>query len=93
LLVALDKNDGEEIWRIELKNYSWSSPVDIYDEDGIGYIIVCDSVGNMLLIKGSNGEILDKVNLGSNVEGSPAIFKDMVVVGTRGQKIYGIKIK
>jgi len=93
LLVALDKNDGEEIWRIELKNYSWSSPVDIYDEDGIGYIIVCDSVGNMFLIKGSNGEILDKVNLGSNVEGSPAVFKDMIVVGTRGQKIYGIKIK
>jgi len=93
LVIALDKEKGEEVWRIELNNYSWSSPVDIYTESGKGYVILCDSGGSMYLIEGITGKILDKINLGSNVEGSPAIFDDIAVVGTRGQKIFGIKIK
>jgi hypothetical protein len=36
---------------------------------------------------------LDKIPLQANIEGSPAIFEDMIVVGTRGQQIWGIKIK
>jgi hypothetical protein len=31
--------------------------------------------------------------VGANVEGSPAIYDDMVVVGTYAKKIYGVKIK
>ena len=93
LVIALNKRDGKEVWRIELNNYSWSSPVDIYTEEGKGYIILCDSGGSMYLIEGTTGKILDKISLGSNVEGSPAVFNDIAVVGTRGQKIFGIKIK
>lgn len=93
LVVALDKKTGTEIWRINLTNYSWSSPVAVYTEDGTGYIILCDSAGNMFLLEGTTGNVLDKINLGANVEGSPAIFENMIVVGTRGQRIYGIKIK
>lgn len=92
LLVALDKKTGEEIWTLQLKNYSWSSPVDIYTKEGEGYILICDSAGIMYLLEGTTGEILDRISLGSNVEGSPAVFENMAVVGTRGQKIYGIKI-
>lgn len=93
LVVALDKKTGTEIWRINLTNYSWSSPVAVYTEEGTGYIILCDSAGNMFLLEGTTGNVLDKINLGANVEGSPAIFENMIVVGTRGQRIYGIKIK
>ncbi|WP_242972862.1 PQQ-binding-like beta-propeller repeat protein [Anaeromicrobium sediminis] len=93
LLVALDKNTGEEIWRINMKNYSWSSPADIYTEGGEAYILLCDSIGNMNLIEGLTGKILDTISLGSNVEGSPAIFENIAVIGTRGQRIYGIKIR
>ena len=92
LLVGLDKSSGEEIWRLEMSNYSWSSPVDVYTEAGEGYLILCDSAGNMHLINGLTGQILDTIILGSNVEGSPAVFENMVVVGTRGQKIFGVKI-
>lgn len=92
LLVALDKGTGEEVWRIEIPNYSWSSPVDVYTEEGEGYLILCDSVGNMYLIDGLTGQILDTIKLGANVEGSPAVFENMVVVGTRGQKIFGVRI-
>ncbi|MFT9496107.1 PQQ-binding-like beta-propeller repeat protein [Anaerosolibacter sp.] len=92
LLVALDKSTGEEVWRLELDNYSWSSPVDVYTEEGKGYIVVCDSAGNMHLVDGLTGHTLDVIELGANVEGSPAVFDNMVVVGTRGQKIYGVRI-
>lgn len=93
LVIALDKSSGEEVWRLELTNYSWSSPVDVYTENGDGYIILCDSAGKMHLIDGLTGIVLDSISLGANIEASPAVFEDMVVVGTRGQKIFGIKIR
>lgn len=93
LLTALDKSSGEEIWRLELPNYSWSSPVDVYTKDGDGYLILCDSAGRMYLIDGLTGWVLDNIDLGANVEGSPAVFENMAVVGTRGQKIFGIIIR
>jgi hypothetical protein len=47
----------------------------------------------MFLIEGSTGKVLDQIPLNANVEGSPAVYDDMIVVGTRGQQIWGIKIK
>lgn len=92
-LIAFDKETGKEIWVINFDRYCWSSPVDIYTKDGKSYIIQCDSGGYMHLIEGNTGEIVDKIPLGGNVEGSPAVYDDMIVVGTRGQQIFGIKIK
>ncbi|TYQ15852.1 UNVERIFIED_CONTAM: putative pyrroloquinoline-quinone binding quinoprotein [Acetivibrio alkalicellulosi] len=92
-LIAFDKETGEEVWVLDMDFYSWSSPVDVYTKNGKSYIIQCDSGGNMLLIEGSTGKILDRIPLGGNVEGSPAVYDDIIVVGTRGQKIWGIQIK
>ena len=92
-LVALDKETGKEVWNYSMNNYAWSSPVAVYDEVGNAYIIQCDSAGNMVLLDGKTGTELDKVNLGSNIEATPAVYGNTVVVGTRGQKIYGITIK
>jgi outer membrane protein assembly factor BamB len=92
-LTALSKRSGETVWEIPFRYYSWSSPVDVYTPDGKAYIIFCDSGGYMYLIDGRKGTILDKVNLGGNVEGSPAVFGNMVVVGTRGMQIWGVQIE
>ncbi len=92
-LIAFDKETGQEKWVINFNNYCWSSPVDIYTKNGKSYIIQCDSGGYMYLIEGQTGQILDKIPLEGNVEGSPAVYDDMIVVGTRGQKIWGIKVK
>jgi len=92
-LIAFDKRTGKEIWKIDLDYYSWSSPVDVYTKEGKGYIIFCDSAGYMYLIDGKTGTILDKIILDGNVEGSPAVYENMIVVGTRGQHIWGIKLK
>jgi hypothetical protein len=46
----------------------------------------------MHLVRGTTGEILHQINLGANIEASPAVYGNMLVVGTRGQRIYGIEI-
>ena len=92
LLVALDKKTGSEVWRVKLNHYVWSSPLGIYDENGKGYIVQCDSDGNMMLFDGLTGELYDCVNLGSNIEATPSAFGNTVVVGTRGQRICAVKL-
>jgi len=93
ILVALDTDSGEVVWETTLSNYCWSSPVPVYTESGDAYVVICDSVGTARLIDGTNGEVLTTVSLGSNIEASPAVFENMFVIGTRGQRIYGIEIK
>ncbi len=93
VLVALDKQTGEERWVFEMKNYAWSSPVAVYAKDGTAYIVQCDSKGNIFLIDGKTGSVLHSINVGSNIEASPAVFEDTIVVGTRGGQIIGVKIK
>ena len=92
-MVALDKRTGNEVWVKNLENYSWSSPVDFLSDDGKTYMIFCDFAGDMHLIDPKNGEILDTISVGLNVEASPAIYNDMIVVGTYAKKIYGVRIK
>jgi hypothetical protein len=93
ILVALDKTTGAEVWRAKFDNYSWSSPVAVYTPAGKSYIVECDSVGNMFLIEGTTGKVVTSINLGTNIEASPAVFNDTIVVGTRGQQIVAVKIK
>lgn len=92
-LVAFSKADGNVIWECNFAGYPWSSPVVVYDQNGNGYLIQCNSTGYMHLIDGQTGTILYEFSLGSNIEASPAVFENTVVVGTRGQLIYGVKIK
>ena len=76
-----------------MDNYTWSSPVAVYGESGKSYIVICDSMGNVSLLEGTTGKVLSTVNIGSNVEASPTVFGDTIVVGTRGQKVYGLKVE
>jgi hypothetical protein len=92
ILVALDKQTGKEVWRMSHNHYSWSSPVAVYTPEGKSYIVLCDTVGQMFLVEGTTGKILHYISLGTNIEASPAVFDNTVVVGTRGQKIYAVKI-
>ena len=92
LLVALDKRTGAEVWKVRLNHYVWSSPLGIYDPDGNGYVVQCDSDGNMMLFDGLTGSLLDCISLGKNIEATPAAFGSTVVVGTRSQRICGVRI-
>ena len=93
MLVALDKKTGKEVWSRHLSTYSWSSPVDIQSSDGKTYAIFCDFAGNMHLFDPRTGKDLDVISLGRNIESSPAVYNDMIVVGSYAPKMFGIRIK
>ncbi len=92
-MVALDKKTGQEIWKKKLAAYSWCSPVDFKSSDGKTYMVYSDYAGLMHLVDPMTGNILDSISLGLNVESSPAIYNDTIVVGSYAQKIFGIKVK
>lgn len=91
-LAALKKDTGEVVWERETSMYSWSSPVDFYDADGNGYLLYCNSGFNIFLIDGKTGEQLDYMNLGGNIEASPAMYGNYAVVGTRAMRTYCIQV-
>ena len=76
-----------------MDSYSWSSPVDIKSDDGKTYGIVCDFGGHMHLFDPRTGLDLDMISLGGNVESSPSVYNDMIVVGSYAKKIFGIRIR
>ena len=91
-LVALDKDTGAQLWIMEMDNYTWSSPVVFYGEDGTGYLAVADSAGYLYLIDGQTGEILYTLQIGTLVEATPAIYGNKLVVGTRDEAIVCVEI-
>lgn len=93
-LVALNKKNGAIIWEKDLTAYSWSSPVAAYTKDCEAYIIFADSYGQIFLINGKTGETLYKLQTGGgNFEGSPVVFNNHIVIGSRGKKIFRIDVK
>ncbi len=98
-IVAYDKSTGSLIWSIEQTNDYWASPVVGYDAQGGAYLIQCDCGGYITLYDASNGQELNHLDLGSRIDSTPAVFNNMLVVGTRGKggagksaQIVGIKI-
>lgn len=92
-LIALDKATGEVVWRRHLGNYSWSSPTLVTSTDGRPYGVLADSDGVMHLFDPQTGEDISTVTLGKNVEATPAVFGDMLVVASYDAKIWGIRLR
>ena len=91
--VAVRRSDGQVVYRTPMKWYAWSSPVAMLNEYGEMFVFTCDTYGNVYLIDASNGKILFTKKIGDNFEASPIIVGNSVIVGSRGRKIYKIKIK
>ena len=91
-LVALSTETGEVVWEASTGNYAWSSPTAIYSDDGKAYIFVCDIDGDGKLYDGSTGERITTISFGSTVEASPVVFNDMMIIGSRAGRAFGIKI-
>ena len=96
LVIALDKLSGTLLWSAPLEAKAVSSPVAVYNEAGRSWIIQADMNGNLHLMDPLTGEVLSSLALGGEIQASPAVFDDMLVIGTGGQnnaKIFGIKLK
>ena len=92
-LVALDRKDGRERWRIDLDMYSWSSTIVTYTADGKAYIVQGCQNGDLLLIDAENGNIKSRLNFGSAIEATPVVYNNNIVLATRSEKILGAIIK
>ncbi|MBO2516034.1 MAG: hypothetical protein CW338_01985 [Clostridiales bacterium] len=101
-VVALSKKTGEVKWTCELNANAISSPVAVYNDVGNAWIIQGDENGVLHLLDGERGTEYSSLDLGAPIESSPAVYKDMLVVGTGGTttngnkangKMYGIKLK
>ena len=92
IMVALDTQTGEVKWQKDMTHYAWSSPVCLYGTNGEAYLVLCDSGGTVHMIDGKDGATITTLSVKSNVEASPIVFNDMMVIGTRGQQVFGIKI-
>ena len=95
-LLALEKETGWIRWTKGLSDRSESSPVAVYDAEGNGWIIQCAEDGTVLLLDGETGEQLSELKLDGNIKASPAVYNDILVIGTTGKGtefVYGIRIK
>ncbi len=92
MLYALDKQTGETVWARSMRSHGWSSPTCLYSANGKGYVLLGSYNGKLCLFDGLTGALAAQVELRGNIEGTPAVFDDMIVVGTRSCLIYGIRI-
>ncbi len=92
VLACLDKKTGERVWE-HTSYYAWSSPTCVYNDKGEGKVIYADCSGQMYLMNGHTGEVLNQFTLSDGaVEASPAVYNDYVVIGTRACKIWGLQL-
>jgi outer membrane protein assembly factor BamB len=88
-LIALDRDDGKELWRIHLAGPTWSSPVPIDD-----VLLEGDCGGTLHAFDISQPRReppeLWSLDLGSCLESTPSVLDGWIWVGTRGGAVYGI---
>lgn len=89
---ALDRSNGNVVWKTALRHYAWSSPVAFYNENNELFIFNADTAGTVYLFNGKTGEIIFSEHMGNNFESSPVVVGNSLVVGSRGQEIYKFEI-
>lgn len=92
MVYALDKATGDVVWSYSMGSYGWSSPTIVYTPSGVGYVLIGSSNGILRLFDGLTGRVVAATDLEANIEGSPVVYNDTIVIGTRGSKIYGLRI-
>ncbi len=95
-MIALNKKTGAEVWRYELGSQSISSPVAVYTSAGDAYVIQADEKGLLTLLDGRTGSVLHTLDIEGSVEASPAVYNDVLVIGTKDKDnnfLYGIRLE
>ena len=93
VFVAINRHTGKESFRRELRTYGWSSPVAMTDPTGKMYVVAADCYGNVYVMRGNDGQILVRRQVGHNFESSPVVVGNSLVVGSRGNTIYKLSVK
>jgi outer membrane protein assembly factor BamB len=91
-LLAVDRDRGKIAWELELPPPTWSSPAIV---DGVLVVGDCAGVLHAYDLKDDplDGPPRERwsVELSGCIESTPAVWRGMVYVGTRGGAVYGIR--
>ena len=90
-----NKATGAQAWKLPLPAAP-SPPLAVYTADGRARVIQADAEGRLYLIDGASGQVLFTLELGGPVDGSPAVYNDVLVIGTSGRnnsRMYGIRLE
>lgn len=90
---AMDRKTGKTVYSTPLRYYAWSSPVGFMTPDNNQYVVTGDCSGNIYLINGIDGAIIDRQSVGNNFESSPVVTGNQLVVGSRGNTIFKLSIQ
>ncbi len=96
MVIAMDAETGDIIWKHDTSGYVYSSPVAVYSESGMGWIIQADSTGELQLINGLTGGTVSTLKIEGSFESSPAVYNNILVIATSGRNkpaIYGIALE
>ncbi len=94
-ILALDKGSGSVAWQMPIPGGAISSPVAVYDEAGQA-VVQAGLDGKLYMLDGLSGQVLNSLDLGGKIEGSPAVYNDLLVIATSSRdnnKMYGIRIE
>jgi outer membrane protein assembly factor BamB len=92
-LVALNKETGKQIFKVPFLQYSWVSPIALYDENGYPTLFVPTVGGVIYLIDGMNGSVLYSENFGCTFESSPISWGNRIIQPARGNKIFSFTLE
>ena len=95
-MLALNKDTGTVAWQYHMDAEAISSPVAVYNEAGDAWIIQGDLDGKLHMLDGQSGAYLSSLALEGKIEGSPAVYRNILVVGTASKGasyMYGVKIE
>jgi len=90
---CVEKSTGEVVWRYYIEAASKSVPVAMYDKNGLGYIIMGDLDGNMVILDGRYGGVVSQITLKAGVDGCPAVFNNKIVVHLNNDTLVCVKME
>lgn len=91
-IIALNRKNGQTVWRSPLPYYGWSSPVSFTSDNGKMYLLIGDGAGNINIFDAIDGRRVVKKSIGHNFESSPVVVDSTLIVGSRGQTIYRLTV-
>lgn len=95
-VIALNKETGNVAWEYAMEHETVSSPVAVYNESGEAWLIQADESGLLHLLNASTGKLCSQLDLEGEIQASPAVFKNTLVIGTCSKDnafMYGIAIQ
>lgn len=94
-MIAFNKKTGSVAWQTDFTAETSSSPVAVYNEAGDAWIIQALHDGQINLLDGKTGEVLDTLKLDTEIKASPAVYGNLLVIGSTGKdksNVYCIEI-